>query len=109
MLSLPIDLYPKKGMEQLLVTMKIIKNLPANKKYLMPLIQTNNGLYIRRGTMFFTCLKEFKGGSTFLNKCQHFRTITVPPHYLAQLRRKFKSFSLALFDKWRYDRDTTTT
>ena len=75
----------------------------------MPLIQTNNGLYIRWGAIFFTCLKEFKGAGTIIHKCQHFRTITIPPNYLAQLRRKFKNFCLTLFYEWRCARDTTTT
>ena len=74
----------------------------------MPLIHTSKGLYIRRGAIFFTCLKEFKNG-TFINKRQHFRTITIPPNYLAQIRRKFKNVSLTLFDEQRYDRDTTKT
>ena len=50
----------------------------------MRLIQTNNGLYICRGTIYFTCLNEFKNG-TFINKHQHFKTITISPNYLAQL------------------------
>ena len=74
----------------------------------MLLIQTNNRLYIHQGAIFFTCLKEFKNG-TSTNKHQHFSTITIPPNYLVQLRRKFKNFSLTSFDEWRYNRDTTTT
>ena len=58
--------------------------------------------------MFFTCSKEFKNG-TFIDKHQHFRTVKIPSNYLAQLRRKFKIFSLTLFNKWRYNRDITTT
>ena len=68
------------------------QKLSANKKYLMPFIQINNGLYIRWGAIFFTCLKEFKGAGTIIHKCQHFRTITIPPNYLAQLRRKKNFF-----------------
>ena len=57
--------------------MKIIKNYPQTKKHLMPLIQTNNGLYIRQGAIFLTCLKEFKASGTIVHKCQHYRTITL--------------------------------
>ena len=74
----------------------------------MPLIQTNNGLHIRRGAIFFTCLKEFKGAETIIHKRQHFRSTTVPPHQLAQLRTKFKNFRLTLLHEQRCDRDTTT-
>ena len=84
------------------------QKLPANKKYLMPLIQTNNRFYICQGAFFFTCLKVFKTGK-FINRRQHFRTNTISPNYLAQLRRKCKSFSLTSFDKWKHERDTTTT
>ena len=35
------------------------QKLPTNKKYLVSLMQTNNRLYIRRGAIFFSCLKEF--------------------------------------------------
>ena len=66
--------------------------LPTNKKYLMLLIQTNSRLYIRRGAIFFTCLKEFKGAHTIIYKSKHFGTITMPPYQLAQLRRKLKTF-----------------
>ena len=75
----------------------------------MPLIQTNNGLYIRQGAIFLTCLKEFKAAGTIVHKCQHYRTITIPPHYLAQLRRKFKTFCLTSFDEWRCAKDTIIT
>ena len=86
------------------------QKLTTNKKYLMLLIQTNNGLCIHWGTIFFTCLKEFKNG-TFINKHQHFIIITIPPNYLAQLRRKFKNISLTngWFDEWRCYRDVTAT
>ena len=98
----------KKGNGVVIDNYEDYQKLPTNKKYLMLLIQTNNRLYIRQGTIFFTCSKEFKNGM-FINKHQHFRTITIPPNYLAQLRRKFKNFSLTSFDEWRYNRDTTTT
>ena len=77
------------------------QKLPTNKKYFMLLIQTNNGLYIRQGAIFFTCLKKFKGVDTIIHKSQHFRTITIPPHHLVQLRRKFKKFCLTSFDEWK--------
>ena len=88
----------KKGNEVVIGNYEDYQKLPANKKYLMPLIHTSKGLYIRRGAIFFTCLKEFKNG-TFINKRQHFRTITIPPNYLAQIRRKFKNVSLTLLDE----------
>ena len=56
------------------------QKLPASKRYLMLLIQTNNGLNIRWGAILFTCLKEFKGVDTIIHKSQHFRAITIPPH-----------------------------
>ena len=64
----------------------------------MPLIQTNSGLYIRRGAIFFTSLKEFKHADTIILKNQHSRTITITSHQLAQLRRQFKNFCLTLLD-----------
>ena len=98
MLSLPIGLYPKKGNGVVIGNYEDYHKLPADKKYLMPLILTSKGLYIRRGAIFFICLKEFKNG-TFINKRQHFRTITIPPNYLAQIRRKLKNVSLTSFDE----------
>ena len=109
MLSLPIGLYAKKGNGVVIGNYEDYQKLPTNKKYLMSLIQTNNGLYIRRGAIFFTCLKEFKGADTIIHKSHHFRTITIPPHQLTQLRRKFKNLFLTSFDEWKCDRDTTTT
>ena len=104
-----IGLYPreKQGNGVVIGSYEGYQKLPANEKYLMPLIQTNNRLYICQGAIFFTCLKEFKTGK-FINRRQHFRTLTIS-NYLAQLRRKFKRFSLTLFDEWKYERDTTTT
>ena len=98
MLSLPIGLYPKKREWSIIGNYEDYQKLPANKKYLMPLIQTNNGLYIRWGAIFFTSLKEFKHADTIILKSQHSRTITIPSHELAQLRRKCKNFCLTLFD-----------
>ena len=47
MLFLPIDLYPKiKGNGVVIGNYEDYQKLPANKKYLMPLIQTNNRLDI---------------------------------------------------------------
>ena len=109
MLSLPIGLYPKKGNGVVIGNYEDYQKLPANKKYLMPLIQTNNRPYICRGVIFFTCLKEFKGTVTIIHKSEHFRTITIQPHHLAQLRKKFRNFCLTLFDELRCDRETTTT
>ena len=93
--------YPKKGDRVVIDTYEDYQKLPANKKYLMPLIQTNNRLYIRWGTIFFTCLKEFKADGSIIHKCYYFRTIKIQPNYLPQLRRKFKSFSLTWFDEWK--------
>ena len=109
MLSLPIGLYPKKGNGVVIGNYEDYQKLPANKKYLMPLIQTNNRSYIRGGVIFFTCLKEFEGADTIIHKRQHFRTITIQPHHLAQLRKKFRNFCLTSFDELRCDRETTTT
>ena len=64
MLSLPIGLYPKKGNRVVIGNYEDYQELLANKKYLVRLIETNNGLYISRGAIFFTCLKEFKGADT---------------------------------------------
>ena len=72
------------------------QKLPANKKWLMLLIQTSNELYICRGAIFFTLLKDFKGADMIIHKNQHFGTITIPPHQLAQLRRTI--FCLTSFD-----------
>ena len=47
----------KKGNGVVIDNYEDYQKLPTNKKYLMSLIQTNNGLYIRRGAIFFTCLK----------------------------------------------------
>ena len=58
------------------------QKLPTNTNYLM----LQRTLCSPRCN--FTCLKEFKNG-TFINKSQHFRTITILPHYLVQLRRIF--------------------
>ena len=85
-------MYPKKGNGVDIGNYEDYQKLPANKKYLMLLIQTNNGLYILQGAIFLTCLKSFKGADTIIHKSQHFRTITIPPHQLPQLRRKFKVF-----------------
>ena len=52
MLSLPMGLYPKKGDGVVIGNYEDYKKLPTNKKYLMPLIQTNNGFYIRRGVFY---------------------------------------------------------
>ena len=99
----------KKGNGVVIGNYKDYQELPANKKYLIPLMQTNNRLYIRWGAIFFTCLKKFKGADTIIHKSQHFRSITIPPHHLAQLRTKFKNFCLTSFDECRCDRDTITT
>ena len=53
----------KKGNGVVIHNYEDYQKLPTNKKYLMPLIQTNNGLYINRGAICFTRLKEFKNGS----------------------------------------------
>ena len=63
MLSLPIGLYPKKREWSIIGNYEDYQKLPANKKYLMPLIHTSKGLYICRSAIFFTCLKEFKNGT----------------------------------------------
>ena len=91
----------KKGNGEVIGNYEDYQKLPTNKKYFMLLIQTNNRHYIRQGAIFFTCLKEFKGVDTIIRKSQHFRTITIPPHHLAQLRRKFKNFCLTSFDEWK--------
>ena len=56
----------------------------------------------------FYLLKEFKGANTIIHKSHHFRTITIPPHQLTQLRRKFKILYLTSFDERKCNRDTTT-
>ena len=99
----------KKGNGVVIGNYEDYQKLPGNKKYLMPLIKTNNRLYIHWGTIFFTCLREFKGADTIIHKSQHFRTITIPPHHLAQLKRKSTFFCLTTFDEWKCDRDRTTT
>ena len=53
----------KKGNGVVIRNYEDYQKLPTNKKYLMPLIQTNNGLYIHLGAICFTRLKEFKNGS----------------------------------------------
>ena len=73
MLSLPIGLYPKKGNGVVISNYEDYQKLPANKKHLMPLIQTNNRPYICRGVIFFTCLKEFKGTDTIIHKSETFQ------------------------------------
>ena len=88
----------KKGNRVVIGNYEDYQELLANKKYLVRLIETNNGLYISRGAIFFTCLKEFKGADTIIHKSQHFRAITIPPHQFAQLRRKFKNFCLTSFN-----------
>ena len=80
MLSLLIGLNPKKRDGVVIGNYENYQKLPASKRYLMLLIQTNNGLNIRWGAIFFTCLKEFKGVDTIIHKSQHFRAITIPPH-----------------------------
>ena len=47
MFSLPIGLCPKKkGNGVVIGNYEDYQKVPGNKKYLMPLIKTNNGLYI---------------------------------------------------------------
>ena len=36
------------------------QKLSQNKKVLMPLVQFNNGLFIRSGIEFYTCIKELR-------------------------------------------------
>ena len=47
MLFSPISLYPKKWNGVVIGNYEDYQELPANKKYLVRLIQTNIGLYIR--------------------------------------------------------------
>ena len=47
----------KKGNGVVIDNHEDYQKLPGNKKYLMSLMQTNNGLYICRGAIFLTCLK----------------------------------------------------
>ena len=98
----------RKGDGVVISNYKDYQKLPTNKKYLMSLIQTNNGFYIRRGVIFFTCLREFKADGLIIHKCHHFRTIKIQPNSLAQLRRKFENFSLTWFDEWRNRADIKT-
>ena len=85
------------------------QNLPANKKWLMPFIQTKDGVYIQKNARFFTCIKELKGFDTIIVKCVHFRTIGIPPYSLIELRREYKNFSLTSFDEWITCSETITT
>ena len=45
----------------------------------------------------------------FISKCDHFRTIGIPPKNLAELRSEFKNFSLMSFDEWRNTSEVKTT
>ena len=66
--------FRKKGNGVVIDNYEDYQKQPANKKYFMPLIQTNNRLYIHQGTIFLTCLKEFKADGSIIHKCHHFRT-----------------------------------
>ena len=76
----------------------------------MSFIQTNYGFYIRQGARFFTSINELRGrNNMFISKCDHFRTIGIPPKNLAELRSEFTNFSLMSFDEWRNISEVKTT
>ena len=76
------------------------QELSAHRKYLMLFIQTNNRVYIRQCTRYFTCIKELRGtNNTIIVKCKHFRTIKISKN-LAEPRREFKSFKFKSSDEW---------
>ena len=75
------------------------QKLNLDGKILMPLVQFNNGLFIRSGIDFYTCIKELRGRTnSMLKKCQNMGRVDLTSQQLTQFRNDFKSFSLVLFD-----------
>ena len=58
----------------------------------MALVQCNNGLFIRSGIEFYTCIKELRGTTnSMLEKCENIGRVDLTLQQLTQPRKDSKN------------------
>ena len=84
------------------------QKIPWNRQYLIPVIQTACGPYIRNSITFYTCIKDLRPPNSITSQCVHMRTYTIPKTYLDKLKQDYKNFTLTSFDEWWYGHSSRT-
>ena len=77
-----------KGSENdaVIVSKDDFQKIPWNRQYLIPIIRTASGPYIRKSITFYTCIKDLRPPNTTTSQCVHMRTYTIPNIFLDQLK-----------------------
>ena len=110
--DLYIDYFIKtaKGSEKdaVIVSKDGYQNIPWKRPYLIPIMQTANGPYIRNSITFYICIKHLRPPNTITSQYVHMRKYAIPKTYLDKLNRDYENFTLASFDEWRYGHSSQT-
>ena len=66
--------------------------------FLVPVVQKEKGITIKKNELFYNCKKYLKGRRTFLNDCGYVQTVTVNEKAFKELNTLCPNFALKLLD-----------
>ena len=81
----------KKGNGYTVGTVEERQALDKQKRgFLMPIVQKEEGITIKKNELFYSCKKYLKGRGTFLNYCEYVQAVTVNENAFKELNIYFK-------------------